>query len=87
MANYHLEVQVISRGKGRSVTRLANYISGKRLHDPYQGTTYYKQRQDVLYYNISSLSVMPLKGQSAAMMPEPQGSLRVHSQTNSPSRS
>ena len=52
MANYHLEVQVISRGKGRSVTRLANYISGKRLHDPYQGTTYYKQRQDVLYYNI-----------------------------------
>ena len=52
MANYHLEVQVISRGKGRSVTRLANYISGKRLCDPYQSTTYYKQRKDVLYYNI-----------------------------------
>ena len=41
MANYHLEVQVISRGKGRSVTRLANYISGKRLHDSYRDETYY----------------------------------------------
>ena len=52
MANYHLEVQVISRGKGRSVTRLANYISGKRLHDSYQGATYYKRRQDVIYCQI-----------------------------------
>lgn len=49
MANYHLEVQTISRGKGQSVTRLANYISGKRLHDNYNGKTYYRCRQDILY--------------------------------------
>lgn len=52
MANYHLEIKVISRGKGRSVTRLANYISGKRLHDRYQDRTFYKQREDLLYFNI-----------------------------------
>ena len=59
MANYHLEVQVISRGKGRSVTRLANYISGKRLHDSYRDETYYKRRKDVLYYNIFQPSNAP----------------------------
>lgn len=52
MANYHLEVQEISRGKSRSVTRLANYISGQRLHDSYYGRTYYKQRKDVLHSRI-----------------------------------
>ena len=59
MANYHLEVQVISRGKGRSVTRLANYISGKRLHDPYRDETYYKQRKDVLSCDIFQPSDAP----------------------------
>lgn len=48
MANYHFESQVISRGKGRSVTRLANYISGQRLRDSYFEKTYYHRRQDVL---------------------------------------
>lgn len=48
MGNYHLEVQVISRGKGRSVTRLASYISGEKLRDSYFGKTYYSRRQDVL---------------------------------------
>ena len=36
MANYHLEVQAISRGQGRSLTRLVNYISGERLSDCYK---------------------------------------------------
>ena len=41
MANYHLEVQVLSRGKGRSVSRLVNYISGKTIHDSRSGRTFY----------------------------------------------
>lgn len=52
IANYHLEVQAISRGKGRSVTKLANYISGCRLHDSRNSKTYYNRRQDVLYHDI-----------------------------------
>ena len=52
MANYHLEVCTVSRGKGRSVTKLANYISGQKLHDSYNNRTYYNRRQDVLYLRI-----------------------------------
>lgn len=52
MANFHLEVQTISRKKGRSITKLVNYISGERLHDSYNNKTYYNRRQDVLYCNI-----------------------------------
>lgn len=52
MANYHMEVQVISRGKGRSVTKLASYIAGKNLYDSYLNKTHHTKRQDVLYCNI-----------------------------------
>ena len=52
MANYHLEVQVISRGQGRSVTKLANYITGRKLHDSYYDKTYYRKRDDVLYSRV-----------------------------------
>ena len=52
MANYHLEVNVISRGKGQSVTRRANYISGQRLYDSYYNETYYRHRDDVLFCGI-----------------------------------
>lgn len=52
IANYYLEAQAISRGKGRSVTRLANYITGRRLHDSYNSQIYYRQRHDVLYCRI-----------------------------------
>lgn len=52
MANYHLEINVISRGQGRSITRAVNYITGKKLHDNYNGKTYYSCRQDVLYDKI-----------------------------------
>lgn len=52
MANYHLEISVISRGKGRSVTRLANYITGQNLYDSCDGTTYYRHRNDVLYSDV-----------------------------------
>lgn len=52
MANFHLEVRTISRGKGQSVTRRTNYISGQRLRDGYTGRTFYDRRHDVLYCNI-----------------------------------
>ena len=52
MSNYHLEIKVVSRGKGQSVTRRANYISGERLHDIYSGETYYRHRNDVLFCHI-----------------------------------
>lgn len=52
MANYYLDVSAISRGKERSVTKLLNYISGKTLHDCYNGESYYRKRSDVAYCNI-----------------------------------
>ena len=52
MANYHLEVTTVSRGNGRSVTGLANYISGRKLYDCYNNKAYYHQRSDVLYCRI-----------------------------------
>lgn len=48
MANYHLEVGVISRGKMRSVVKSINYISGEKLRDEYNDKTYSHKRQDVL---------------------------------------
>lgn len=42
----------ISRGKGHSLARLANYISGKRLRDDYKHETYYRKRGDVIYNKI-----------------------------------
>ena len=52
MANYHFNVSNISRRKGLSLTRRANYISGQTLHDSWNGQTYYRHRKDVLYCGI-----------------------------------
>ena len=52
MANYHLEIKNISRGKGRTITKAAHYISGEKLHDYYTDKTYYHKRQDVLYRDV-----------------------------------
>ena len=52
MANYHLEVSIISRRKGRSVVKSVNYISGRKLHDSYNNRTYYNQRTDLLQCKI-----------------------------------
>lgn len=48
MANYHLEVTVISRLKNRSIARSINYISGVPTEDKYAGGVYNKKRTDVL---------------------------------------
>ena len=52
MANFHLEVDIISRGKKRPFARAVNYISGQRMRDDYTGQTYYRRRQDVLHLEI-----------------------------------
>lgn len=52
MPNYHFEVGVVSRGKGHSVARLANYITGKKLYDVRLDKTFYRQRNDVLFQHV-----------------------------------
>lgn len=52
MPNYHFETKIISRGKGNSFVRTANYISGVSLRDSYLGKTYYRKRNDVLHKDI-----------------------------------
>lgn len=48
MAIYHLSVQMISRGKGRSCVAAAAYRAGDRLQDVRQGLTHdYTRRRDV----------------------------------------
>lgn len=55
MANYHLEISTVSRnskhGK-KSVTRLASYITGCRLHDDYSKKSYSYERSDVALWKI-----------------------------------
>lgn len=48
MANYHLEVKSISRGKGHSVTGRVSYISGRPLYDSYKDKQYSNHRKDVV---------------------------------------
>ena len=52
MSNYHLEVKNISRGKGHSLARQINYITGRSIHDTYLSKTYSDTRRDVLYINL-----------------------------------
>lgn len=52
MANYHLEVSIISRGHGRFITKAISYISGEKLRDNYNSRTCYSHRQDVLFCKI-----------------------------------
>lgn len=52
MSNYHFEVDIISWGKGRSVTSLASYISGRALHDIHNGKTYHKHREDLAWQRV-----------------------------------
>lgn len=54
MANYHLEVTVLSRGKGSSFAERCTYISGVSLHDKHRDTTYSHYRNDVAWAAILS---------------------------------
>lgn len=54
MSNYHFEVKNLSRGKGHSFARAANYISGVKVHNNYLDTTYYHRRSDVAWAAVFS---------------------------------
>lgn len=59
LANYHLEIKVISRRKGRSVTGTASYISGRSLHDSRTSRTYYNPRKDVVWQKVFLPDIAP----------------------------
>lgn len=52
MSNYHFEVSVISRGKGRSLAKSLNYITGQRVKDAYLEKTYYSKRRDAIFTKV-----------------------------------
>lgn len=52
MALYRLEVKKISRKHMPSFASRVNYITGRNIHDVYNGKSYYKHRDDVLYHGI-----------------------------------
>lgn len=60
MACYHFDAQVITRGKGNSVTAAAAYISGEKLRDSYDGRIYDRSyRKDVIFKEILLPSKAP----------------------------
>lgn len=61
MANYHFEVHIISRSKGRSVTGAVSYICGRTLHDGYNGRTHYNPRKDVVSQKVFLPGDAPLE--------------------------
>lgn len=52
MANPHLEVLIIGRSKGPSLTCVASYIYGKTLHDSRENKTHRYDRDDILFRHI-----------------------------------
>jgi ATP-dependent exoDNAse (exonuclease V) alpha subunit len=53
MAIFHLNVRIVSRGKGGSITATAAYNSGEKLRDNYTGKIHNRSyRQDVIYKEI-----------------------------------
>ncbi len=49
MANYYFSIDVISRGKGESAAQRISYITGRKIHDIYNGKTYSRKRNDVIW--------------------------------------
>lgn len=52
MANHHMEVSIVSRGRGSSIARAINYITGERIYDEYNGRSYGHKRENVLFSKI-----------------------------------
>ncbi len=52
MANYHLEIGIISRGKGRSIASAISYASRSTIHDHYLGETYCNPKNDLIFCRI-----------------------------------
>ena len=77
MSNYHFEVTIISRGKGRSVTSSVSYISGRALHDIHNGKTYYKHREDLAWQHGSLLPPYPMSCHSGSWSESSMSLLRT----------
>ncbi|MCL1794676.1 MAG: hypothetical protein FWG34_12510 [Oscillospiraceae bacterium] len=45
MAIYHLNIKIISRGKGKPALAAAAYRSGEKITSDYDGTTFKKQKR------------------------------------------
>ena len=53
MAIYHLSIQIISRGKGRSAVAAAAYRAGEKLINEYDGVLHdYTRKGGVLHSEI-----------------------------------
>lgn len=49
---YHMEVSILSRGKGRSLGASLSYISGKKIHDSYSGRNHHHRRTDLVQCKV-----------------------------------
>ena len=49
---YHMEVSILSRGKGRSLGASLSYISGKKIHDSYSGKNHHHRRTDLVQCKV-----------------------------------
>jgi len=62
MAIYHLSIQVISRGKGRSAVAAAAYRAGERIQNEYDGYTHdYTNKKDIVNTEILLPSHAPIE--------------------------
>lgn len=52
MANFHVEVGVVSRGKGKSITRAVSYVGRTKLYDYYKREHCSYPKKDLLYFKI-----------------------------------
>lgn len=92
---YHMEVSILSRGKGRSLGASLSYISGEKIHDSYSGKTtiiaepiWCNARCIILRtpprsLRISSTSVMSSTRWKSGKTPVPDACSSVLCQTNS----
>lgn len=49
---YHMEVSILSRGKGRSLGASLSYISGEKIHDSYSGKNHHHRRTDLVQCKV-----------------------------------
>lgn len=49
---YHMEVSILSRGKGRSLEASLSYISGEKIHDSYSGKNHHHRRTDLVQCKV-----------------------------------
>ena len=62
MAIFHLNIKIISRGKGRSVAATAAYRAGERIRNEYDGYTHdYTNKKDIVYKEVFLPTYAPIE--------------------------